>query len=129
MSLNRGKLKWRNNSLTIIYKHYLMTTGVTSGAGTTYPAGEPEFTLVFLKFGSCCSIFSFLCSILLTIVFFFFFVLLWPLQCLSFKLQFLIAHLVSSIFFSQCHTFWNQPKLMVSYTTLSNIKVLTFIYK
>jgi hypothetical protein len=24
-----------------------MTTGVTSGAGTTYPAGEPEFTLVF----------------------------------------------------------------------------------
>ena len=47
-----------------------MTTGVISGAGTTYPAGEPEFTLVFFKFGSCCSIFSFLCSILLTIVFF-----------------------------------------------------------
>jgi hypothetical protein len=63
--------------------NYLMTTGVTSGAGTTYPAGEPEFTLVFFKFGSCCSIFSFLCSILLTIV------------CLKLFVLFLLAIVLS----------------------------------
>ena len=32
------------------------TTGVTSGAGTSYPSGEPEFTPSFLQ-GSCYSIF------------------------------------------------------------------------
>ena len=34
--------------------------GVTSGAGTAYPSGAPEFTPVFL-WGSCYSILSFIC--------------------------------------------------------------------
>ena len=38
-------------------------TGANSGAGTTYPSGEPEFTASF-QWGSCCSIFSFLCCAL-----------------------------------------------------------------
>ena len=37
-----------------------LTTGVTSGAGTAYPSGAPEFTPGF-KWGSCYAIFSFLC--------------------------------------------------------------------
>jgi len=36
------------------------TTGATSGAGTAYPRGTPEFTPGF----SGCSIFSFLCRVL-----------------------------------------------------------------
>ena len=43
-------------------------TGGTSGAGTDYPSVTPAVTPVFLKYGSYCSIFNFLCSILLTIV-------------------------------------------------------------
>ena len=38
------------------------TTGATSGAGTAYPSGAPVFTPVFT--GLCCSIFSFLCSVM-----------------------------------------------------------------
>jgi hypothetical protein len=41
--------------------------GATSGTGTAYTYRAHEFTPVFLL-GSCCSIFSFLCSIMLTIV-------------------------------------------------------------
>ena len=40
--------------------------GVTSGAGTAYPSGAPDF-IPFLS-GFVCSVFSFLCYILLTIV-------------------------------------------------------------
>ena len=36
------------------------TTDVTSGAGPAYPSGAPEFATVF-SWGSCCSIFSFIC--------------------------------------------------------------------
>jgi len=38
-------------------------TGVTYGAGTANPSGAPEFT-PSLKWGPCCSIFRFLCSVL-----------------------------------------------------------------
>jgi len=37
--------------------------GVTSAAGTVYSSGEPGFTPCFL-WGSCCSIFCLLCSVL-----------------------------------------------------------------
>ena len=37
-----------------------MRSEVTSGAGTAYPSGAPEFTPGF-QWGSCCSIFSFIC--------------------------------------------------------------------
>jgi len=46
--------------------------GVTSGAGNAYPFGAPEFTSVFSGVRSCCSIFTFLYNILLTIVSFFY---------------------------------------------------------
>jgi hypothetical protein len=39
------------------------TTGATSGTGTTYLSGPPRFTPDF-SWGSCCSIFSFLRSVL-----------------------------------------------------------------
>jgi len=41
--------------------------GVTYGAGTANPSGAHEFTLGF-QWGSCCSIFSFLCSVLYIVV-------------------------------------------------------------
>jgi hypothetical protein len=34
--------------------------GTTNGSGTAYPSVTPEFTPGFM-WGSCCSIFSFLC--------------------------------------------------------------------
>ena len=37
--------------------------GATSGAGTAYPYGAPEFTPGF-KWGSFYSIFSFMCTVL-----------------------------------------------------------------
>jgi len=43
------------------------TTGVTRGAGTDYPFVAPEFTPGSSR-GSCCSIFSFLCSVLWILV-------------------------------------------------------------
>ena len=39
-----------------------ITTGATSGAGTAYPFRAPEFTPGF-QWGSCCLIFSFMCSV------------------------------------------------------------------
>ena len=54
--------------------HYIFnnnsTTGTTSGAGTAYLSGASKLSV--LKRGSGCSIFSFLCNILLTIRCFFF---------------------------------------------------------
>jgi hypothetical protein len=38
------------------------TTGATSGAGTAYPSGAPEFTPGFV-WGSCYSVFSFICML------------------------------------------------------------------
>jgi hypothetical protein len=65
-----------------------------SGAGTAYPSGAPDFTPDF-KWGSCYSIFSFMCmfcrSLFVLLSFFFL-----PLCCLSFDLQILITSLVSS---------------------------------
>jgi len=39
------------------------TMCATRGAGSAYPSGAPEFISIFL-WGSCCSIFSLLCSVL-----------------------------------------------------------------
>ena len=68
----------------------VITTGTSSGAGTAYPSGAPEFTPGFY------SNFSFMCMfcrslfVLLSFVF-------WPLCCLSFfDLRLLITSLVSS---------------------------------
>ena len=69
-------------------------TGTTSGTGTAYHFGAPEFIPGFgFKWGSCCSIFSFLCSVLLVLLSVFY----WPLCFLFFlDLQILITPLVSS---------------------------------
>ena len=75
--------------------YYINTTGATSGAGTAYPSGAPEFTPDIL-WGSCYSIFSFICMFCrsLFILLFFFF---WPLCCLFFfDIRILITPLVSS---------------------------------
>jgi hypothetical protein len=66
-----------------------------SRAGTGYPSEAPEFTPGF-EWGSCYSIFSFICmfcrSLFVLLCFFF-----WPLCCLFFfDIQILIAPLVSS---------------------------------
>ena len=69
-------------------------TGTTSGAGTAYPSGEPDFIPVF-QWGSCYSIFSFMCMLcrsLIVLLYLFF----WPLCCLFFfSLRILITPLVS----------------------------------
>ena len=71
------------------------TTGVTSGAGTAYPSGAPEFIPGF-QWDSCYSIFSFICMFcrsLFVLLYFFF----WPLYCLFFfDIRMLIVPLVSS---------------------------------
>ena len=70
----------------------------TSGTGTAYPSGAPEFTPGF-KWGSCYAIFNFMCMFSwfcrsLFVLWYFFF---WPLCCLFFfDLQILITPLVSS---------------------------------
>ena len=65
------------------------------GAGTAYSSVEPEF-IPCCKWSSCCSIFSFLCIILLIIIVLVFF---WPLYCLTFfELRLLITLWVSSNF-------------------------------
>jgi hypothetical protein len=76
------------------------TTGATSGAGTAYTSGAPEFTPGF-KLGSCYWIFSFICMLCrsLFVLFSYFF---WPLCCLSsFDLRILI-------------TFWYLQTLFIS---------------
>jgi hypothetical protein len=67
--------------------------GITSGAGICYPSGAPEFTPGF-QWGSCYSIFSFICMFCRFVLLSFF---LWPLCCLFFfDILILIAPLVSS---------------------------------
>ena len=67
----------------------VITTGTSSGAGTAYLSGAPEFTPGFY------SIFSFMCmfcrSLFVLLSFFFL-----PSWCLSFDLRILITPLVSS---------------------------------
>jgi hypothetical protein len=84
-------------SFTTYYRvlNQINTTGATSGAGTAYPSGAPEFTAGFQR-GSCYSIFSFICmfcrSLFVLLCFFF-----WPLCCLFFfDIRILIAPSVSS---------------------------------
>ena len=71
------------------------TMGFTSRAGTVYLSGAPEFTPGF-QWGSCYSIFSFICMFcrsLFVLLYFFF----WTLCCLFFfDIRILIAPLVSS---------------------------------
>ena len=69
------------------------TAGATSGAGTAYPSGAPEFTPSF-QCGSCYSIFSSMCMLSRSL-----FVLLYLFSwyCLTlFDLRILITPLVSS---------------------------------
>ena len=72
------------------------TTSVTSGTGTAYTSEAPEFTPGFW-WGSCYSIFSFICMFcrsLFVLLYYFF----WPLYCLFFfDIRILITPLVSSI--------------------------------
>ena len=71
------------------------TTSATSGAGTAYHFGAPEFIPGFY-WGSCYAIFRFICMFrrsLFVILFFFF----WSLCCLFFfDIRILITPLVSS---------------------------------
>ena len=88
--------------LQLISKKYfwctvtINTTGATSEAETAYPSGAPEFTPGF-KWGSCYSIFSFICmfcrSLFVPLYFFF-----WPLCCLFF---FDIRFLITSLWYLQ----------------------------
>ena len=66
------------------------TTCVTSGAGTACPFGAPGFSPGF-QWGSCYSIFSFICMFCRSLFFFY-----WPLCCLFCDLRILITPLVFS---------------------------------
>ena len=75
--------------------------GGTYGAGTAYTSGTTEFTPGF-QWGSCCSLISFLCSILQINVCPFFFL---PLYCLYFfDVRLFITRLVSSTYRTRCDT-------------------------
>ena len=69
-------------------------TQPTSGAGTAYPSGGPEFTLVFSGVLATLSLVLCVCFVdrCLSICIFFF----WPLCCLFFDLRIRITPLVSS---------------------------------
>ena len=91
----------RNLSITCMYYNrcnYMNTTDATSGAGTAYPSGAPEFTPGFQQ-GSRYSICSFMCmfcrSLFVLLSFFF-----QPLCCLFFELRILITPLVCCFVFS-----------------------------
>jgi hypothetical protein len=88
-------------------------TGATSGAGTAYSSGAPEF-LPCVMWGSCYSIFSFMwmfCRSLLVLLYFFF----GPRCCLLFfDIRILITVLLSSI-----------SSLVIS-EVLSNTEINTF---
>ena len=77
------------------------TTGATSGEGTAYISGTPEFTPVFSGVRQCYSIFIFMsmfCRSLFVLLSFSF----WPLRCLSFfDLRILITPLVSTRIYIQ----------------------------
>ena len=45
------------------FNHHRIYALLTTGTGTAYPSGAPDFTLECL-WGSCCSTFAFLCSVL-----------------------------------------------------------------
>jgi hypothetical protein len=74
-----GRFKTSTNALV---SNYIYTTGATSRAGIALPSGVPAFTPGFY-WGSCCSIFSFMCMFCrsLLVLWYFF---LWPLCCLFF---------------------------------------------
>ena len=55
------KDKWSTRVYIRVMNKY--TKQMYSGAGTANPSGAPEFAFGF-SWGSCCSIFSFLCSVL-----------------------------------------------------------------
>jgi len=81
----------------IVFVVLTQSIGDTSGAGTAYPGGAPEFTPGF-KWGSCYSIFSFMCMLCRSLDVLFF----WPLCCLFFfDIRIPITHLVSSNSFYQ----------------------------
>ena len=69
------------------------TTSATTGAGLAHPSEAHEFTPGFY-WGSCYSIFSFICMFfrsLFVLLYFFF----WPLCCLFFDIRILIVPLIS----------------------------------
>ena len=70
------------------------TTGVTRGARTDYLSGAHEFT-PGIWWGSCYSIFSFICMFCRSMVVLFYFFRR-PLCCLFFDIRILITPLVSS---------------------------------
>jgi hypothetical protein len=58
--LYREMCIWQKTSVMALVSNYIKTTGATSRAGTALPSGAPAFTPGFY-WGSCCSIFSFMC--------------------------------------------------------------------
>ena len=55
------------NTSSVLCSLFKKHDGVTSGAGTVHPSGAPEFIPGF-QWGSCYSIFGFLCSVLQIVV-------------------------------------------------------------
>ena len=88
------------------------TTGVTSGAGTTYPSGAPKF-IPDTQESSCSSTFSFLCSVLQ--IFVLFSIFCWLLCCL-----FLDLRILNPLWYLQTlfvAAFQNNNKSAFSYAT------------
>jgi len=73
-------------------------TGATTGAGTVYPCGAPEFTYGFQWVRVARSLVF--CVVFCGSLFVFLSLYVWLLCCLSFDLRILIIYLVSSTFVS-----------------------------
>jgi len=79
-----------------------MTVG-NSETRIAYPPGAHEFTLGF-KWGSCCSIFNFVCSVSCRALFDFLSFFLWSLYCLYFNLRLPMTTLVFFKLVLSCYT-------------------------
>ena len=85
---------------------------------------------ICFSWGSCCSIFSFLCIVLGTFVFHFFLFFCWLLCFLSFNLRILITPFVYSYFFSRCFVGFALLDLIFSFLyCLVGISKLYFDFK
>jgi hypothetical protein len=74
--------------------NYINKTGATSGAGTAYPSGAPEFTTGFSGVRATRSLDLCVCFVDRCLSF-----ILWPLSCLSFTLSwFLITIMIRAAF-------------------------------
>ena len=87
-------------------------------------AGHPNSPSVFL-WGLCCSIFKFLCSVLM-IIYLYFCLFLWSLYCLSFFYSWLLVTSLQYLLVTPFSIFWVLPLVFSGYPHLVSSGYLPF---